>query len=126
MASVKQFYASIHYKEKLQIDFNCSYMIFCYCSFHVGSGCQEAEAYDAAIQQARDVFDMGLSMGFDMDLLDIGGGFPGHECEGVSFEEVCIETINIYPNKFIQLVLSLPFRYIPKLDSILQLQLSST
>ncbi|XP_063441540.1 ornithine decarboxylase-like [Mytilus trossulus] len=68
-------------------------------SFHVGSGCQEAEAYDAAIQQARDVFDMGLSMGFDMDLLDIGGGFPGHECEGVSFEEIA-EVVNVALDKY--------------------------
>lgn len=27
-------------------------------------------------------------MGFKMDLLDIGGGFPGQETDGVSFEEV--------------------------------------
>jgi diaminopimelate decarboxylase len=66
---------------------NCILFVFS-CSFHVGSGCQEAGAFEAAIEQARDVFDMGLDMGFKMDLLDIGGGFPGQETAGISFEEV--------------------------------------
>ena len=55
----------------------------------MGSGCQDSGAFEAAIQQAREVFDMGISMGFNMDLLDIGGGFPGQESGGISFEEVC-------------------------------------
>ncbi|XP_076105710.1 ornithine decarboxylase-like [Mytilus galloprovincialis] len=46
-------------------------------SFHVGSGCQEAEAYRAATEESRYVFDIGLAMGFDMTLLNIGGGYPG-------------------------------------------------
>ena len=66
---------------------NCILFVFS-CSFHVGSGCQEAGAFEAAIEQARDVFDMGLDMGFKMDLLDIGGGYPGQETDGISFEEV--------------------------------------
>lgn len=44
-------------------------------SFHVGSGCRDASRYEAALQDARKVFDM-AKREFDMDLhvLDIGGG----------------------------------------------------
>ena len=59
-----------------------------YFSFHVGSGCEEANAFGVAIQQARDVFDAGQQLGFNMQLLDIGGGFPGQEGAPVSFGEV--------------------------------------
>lgn len=46
-------------------------------SFHVGSGCREAGAFLRAIRMARRVFDVAEAMGFNMTLLDIGGGFPG-------------------------------------------------
>jgi len=47
-------------------------------SFHVGSGCRDATRYEAALKDARDVFDMAeKEFGFRMTLLDIGGGFPG-------------------------------------------------
>jgi diaminopimelate decarboxylase len=46
-------------------------------SFHVGSGCRDASRYEAALKDAREVFDMGPEYGMKMHLLDIGGGFPG-------------------------------------------------
>ena len=46
-------------------------------SFHVGSGCRDASRYEAALVDAREVFDMGADFGMKMQLLDIGGGFPG-------------------------------------------------
>ncbi|XP_022232718.2 ornithine decarboxylase 1 isoform X2 [Drosophila obscura] len=48
-------------------------------SFHVGSGCSELEAYDRAIKKAKNIFKFGELLGFDMNLLDIGGGFPGSD-----------------------------------------------
>lgn len=61
-------------------------------SFHVGSGCLETGAFAEAIEQSREVFDIGLAMGFNMHLLDIGGGFPGKEIQNVetniTFKEV--------------------------------------
>ncbi|KAL5016675.1 hypothetical protein ScPMuIL_006264 [Solemya velum] len=59
-------------------------------SFHVGSGCLEAEAFAAAIERAREVFDLACDIGFKMELLDIGGGYPGHETGPgeVTFEEL--------------------------------------
>ena len=48
-------------------------------SFHVGSGCGDASAYSDAILLSKEVFDMGKTYGFNMNILDIGGGFPGHD-----------------------------------------------
>ncbi|KAH8284695.1 hypothetical protein KR018_011571 [Drosophila ironensis] len=48
-------------------------------SFHVGSGCSELEAYDRAIKKAKNIFKFGELLGYEMDLLDIGGGFPGSD-----------------------------------------------
>ena len=46
-------------------------------SFHVGSGATNPTAFSQAIALARETFDMGLALGHDMHVLDIGGGFPG-------------------------------------------------
>ncbi|XP_048448310.1 ornithine decarboxylase-like, partial [Rhincodon typus] len=46
-------------------------------SFHVGSGCTDPKIFAQAIADARVVFDIGINLGFQMYLLDIGGGFPG-------------------------------------------------
>lgn len=48
-------------------------------SFHIGSGSKDYTVYQNAIKSARKVFDVGLSMGIRMNLLDIGGGFPGEK-----------------------------------------------
>jgi len=53
-------------------------------SFHVGSGCMDPMAYDDAVRRAKIVFDQGEAMGFNMTLLDVGGGFPGTEKEAGS------------------------------------------
>ncbi|XP_075779615.1 ornithine decarboxylase [Pelodiscus sinensis] len=57
-------------------------------SFHVGSGCTDPETFVQAISDARCVFDMGTELGFNMHLLDIGGGFPGSEDVKLKFEEI--------------------------------------
>lgn len=57
-------------------------------SFHVGSGCSELEAYDRAIKKAKNIFKFGELLGYDMDLLDIGGGFPGSDDE--KFQKVSL------------------------------------
>lgn len=46
-------------------------------SFHCGSGCQNAQAYPAALAVARSLFDLAARRGVKLTLLDIGGGFPG-------------------------------------------------
>ncbi|RHY04410.1 hypothetical protein DYB25_008200 [Aphanomyces astaci] len=62
-------------------------------SFHVGSGCSDAAAYTDAVVRARKAFDIGASLGFDFDLLDIGGGFPGDANAPISFESIA-STLN--------------------------------
>ncbi|XP_043915853.1 antizyme inhibitor 2-like isoform X2 [Protopterus annectens] len=57
-------------------------------SFHVGSGCSDPQAFAQAIADARLVFEMGLELGHSMQLLDIGGGFPGTDDCRLKFEEV--------------------------------------
>jgi len=54
-------------------------------SFHVGSGCNDPTAYTRAIFASRKLFDFGKKLGHDMRILDIGGGFPGHDTEKISF-----------------------------------------
>ncbi|XP_041665110.1 antizyme inhibitor 1b [Cheilinus undulatus] len=49
-------------------------------TFQIPSSCQDLqEAYTHALSDARCVFDMGADLGFNMNILDIGGGFTGSE-----------------------------------------------
>lgn len=57
-------------------------------SFHVGSDCQNPQSFTQAIADCQRVFEMGRGFGHDMNLLDIGGGFPGVEGSEPEFEKV--------------------------------------
>ncbi|XP_078729875.1 ornithine decarboxylase-like isoform X1 [Lampetra fluviatilis] len=58
-------------------------------SFHVGSCCQDVVTYTEAIANARQVFNNAAELGLRLTLLDIGGGFPGHNGESkFTFEEI--------------------------------------
>jgi ornithine decarboxylase len=47
-------------------------------SFHVGSGCGDADAYITALSDAHKVFETAEHLGMPpMKIIDIGGGFPG-------------------------------------------------
>ncbi|XP_017073016.1 ornithine decarboxylase 2-like [Drosophila eugracilis] len=75
-------------------------------SFHVGSGCSEVEAFDRAIEKAENIFNFGERIGHKMDLLDIGGGFPGID-DGV-FEQIA-EAVNTsvqlrFPDERVQII----------------------
>lgn len=62
-------------------------------SFHVGSNSREPSSFASAIESARLVFDQGLAMGFPMELLDIGGGYPGDRGFQKLFDKIA-QTIN--------------------------------
>src|SRR5215469_12738117 len=47
-------------------------------SFHVGSQCMNPQNYSQALHLAAGVFSEAKERGFDLKLLDIGGGFPAH------------------------------------------------
>lgn len=70
-------------------------------SFHVGSGCYDAKAFRKAVEDARYVFDLGIQYGFDMTVLDVGGGFPGTENAKITIHEVSNIWIWIYYNTII-------------------------
>ncbi|KAI1614563.1 ornithine decarboxylase [Exophiala viscosa] len=44
-------------------------------SFHVGSGASDPNSFGKAVEDARFVFDRAAELGFDLKLLDVGGGF---------------------------------------------------
>lgn len=54
-------------------------------SFHVGSGCMSAKSFESAIKNAHEVFQMAKKVGFNMSLLDLGGGWPGADDEKINF-----------------------------------------
>ncbi|CAL1545005.1 unnamed protein product [Lymnaea stagnalis] len=57
-------------------------------SFHCGSGVQEARAFSLAVSQAHDAWQIAVKLGFNMTMLDIGGGFPGQKSAPISFTEI--------------------------------------
>jgi ornithine decarboxylase len=57
-------------------------------SFHVGSGARNPAAFPTAVGKAREAFDLALSMGFPMSLLDLGGGYSGNLTEGITMQKV--------------------------------------
>lgn len=54
-------------------------------SFHVGSGCVDADSYYNSIKRSREVFDIAKKIGYNFSILDIGGGFPGSYDEAATF-----------------------------------------
>lgn len=68
-------------------------------SFHVGSGCLDQTAFEDAIKESKAIYDLAKSLGFNVNLLDIGGGFPGLDDSGVSIRTIAKtvhEAINNY------------------------------
>ncbi|MCA9195316.1 MAG: type III PLP-dependent enzyme [Planctomycetales bacterium] len=56
-------------------------------SFHVGSQCMDPADYCSALQRVRDLWNQASELGFDLEMLDIGGGFPApyrHDAPSVS------------------------------------------
>jgi len=64
-------------------------------SFHVGSGCMSTKSFVAAIQSAHRVFKQGEELGYDFKVLDLGGGWPGTDDDGICFTEIadCIRPV---------------------------------
>ncbi|KAM7305528.1 ornithine decarboxylase-like [Ixodes scapularis] len=58
-------------------------------SFHVGCAYTHPDIFVHTIDHAKRVFDLGTEMGFRMNVLDIGGGFPGGLRKQDTMAEVC-------------------------------------
>lgn len=70
-------------------------------SFHVGSNCQSSDTFYQAIKDARHVFDIAKKYGYNFNILDLGGGFPGFDSEEnqITFEQIA-DSIKIGLNDF--------------------------
>jgi len=63
-------------------------------SFHVGSQCTNAANYVQALHLAAGIFGEAKLRGFNLKLLDIGGGFPAHYDDTVPAFKRLAKTIN--------------------------------
>jgi len=62
-------------------------------SFHVGSGCYDPQSYVDTLKSARRLFDYAESIGINLTLLDLGGGWPGDK-EGMKLFQLIADAIN--------------------------------
>lgn len=53
-------------------------------SFHVGSGASDPQSFAKAVQDSRIVFDEAAEIGYDLKVLDVGGGFSGDLFEAMA------------------------------------------
>jgi ornithine decarboxylase len=56
-------------------------------SFHVGSGCSSPESFYQALGDCKKSKDIANTLGINISLIDIGGGFPGIDRE-VNFKDI--------------------------------------
>ncbi len=57
-------------------------------SFHVGSGCEDASVFRTALSDCKKVCEIAKTHGITLELIDIGGGFPGKDDVKVTFESM--------------------------------------
>jgi len=53
-------------------------------SFHVGSGASDPQSFAKAVQDSRVVFDEAAEIGYELKVLDVGGGFSGDLFEAMA------------------------------------------
>uniref|UniRef100_A0A3B4XZQ2 Antizyme inhibitor 1a n=1 Tax=Seriola lalandi dorsalis TaxID=1841481 RepID=A0A3B4XZQ2_SERLL len=63
---------------------------------HISSSCEDDQVYVHAISDARCVFDMGEEIGFNMKILDIGGGFSGSETQLELINSAVMSMVDLY------------------------------
>jgi len=68
-------------------------------SFHVGSQCTNPQNYVQALNLCANIFAEAKSRGFDLKILDIGGGFPAQYDKSVPVFRSLAKTINSEMNR---------------------------
>ncbi|KAM4580310.1 antizyme inhibitor 1-like isoform 2-T3 [Odontesthes bonariensis] len=63
---------------------------------HISSSCEDDQVYVHAVSDARCVFDMGEEIGFNMNILDIGGGFSGSETQLELINNTVMSVVDMY------------------------------
>ena len=72
-------------------------------SFHIGSGANDPNSFSKAVNDARQVFDQAADLGFDLKLLDVGGGFVDETFE--TFAGNLIEALeNHFPTGNVRII----------------------
>ncbi|TNN02921.1 hypothetical protein fugu_010408 [Takifugu bimaculatus] len=64
--------------------------------FNISSSCEDPQLYAHAMSDARCVFDMGEEIGFNMNILDIGGGFNGCETQLELVNNTVMSMVDLY------------------------------
>ena len=54
----------------------------------MGCSCYDGSAFAEAVASAHSVFQVAEEVGFNFDLLDIGGGFPGQWSDKIAIKKV--------------------------------------
>ena len=63
-------------------------------SFHVGSGCKSVDSYYNAIKTCKCAYDLAIKNNININIIDIGGGFPGiYSDTSINIEQIA-EKIN--------------------------------
>ncbi|CAI5663362.1 antizyme inhibitor 1 isoform X1 [Oreochromis niloticus] len=63
---------------------------------HISTSCDDDQVYVHAVSDARCVFDMGEEIGFNMKILDIGGGFSGSEAQLELINTAVMSMVDLY------------------------------
>jgi ornithine decarboxylase len=73
-------------------------------SFHVGSGAKTKETFVKAIADAKQLYELGRRHGFELNLMDIGGGFTRASFESMApviWDAICSHGMNSVPFQWI-------------------------
>ena len=63
-------------------------------SFHIGSGASDPQSFAKAVQESRLVFDQAQEVGYNLKVLDVGGGFSGDLFEEMA--QVLSEALDLH------------------------------
>lgn len=75
-------------------------------SFHVGSGCADFPIYYKAIGMSKELFEFAETIGYNFNLLDIGGGFPGDNDKTIDDAAVIINQAleDYFPDNSVRII----------------------
>jgi ornithine decarboxylase len=70
-------------------------------SFHVGSGCRNVDSYYTAIETCRAAYEIAQENAIHINIIDIGGGFPGiNSPDQITFEQIALRIKDAQTNYF--------------------------
>lgn len=93
-------------------------------NFHIGSITEKFDIYEKALGKVRKLFDFAATLGFKLNVVNIGGGFMGHE---INYLDNYVKPINdgiekYFPDKSIKIVAE-PGRYFVESSCVMATQI---